>query len=41
MHKQLIQKLHCRFMARKTYWSTPLVGMALWAGILLLLKIGY
>jgi len=41
MHKQLIHKLHCRFLARKAHWGTPLLGMALWAGVLLLLKLGY
>ena len=41
LHKGLIHKLHSGFVARKAYWTTPLVAIALWAGILLLLAIGY
>ena len=39
--KELIHKLHSGYEARKAYWTTPLVAIALWAVILLLLAIGF
>ena len=41
MDKQLLDNLRCGLVARKAHWGTLVVGLALWAGVLLLLTIGF